>query len=89
LTRGRETCGVGYTFLQENSFQQRVLVAQHQTFVGSGTVALLEVLEVLLMLLNRRFKLLDVFGPSFTKRCLRLAVPLLSFFRGGIDLYVR
>jgi len=70
--------------LQENALQQRILVPKHQTLISSSTVALLESLERILMMLDGRFELLDVFCSSLTECCLRLAISLLALLRSGI-----
>ena len=74
------------TLLQENALQQRILVPKHQTLISSSTVALLESLERILMMLDGRFELLDVFCSSLTECCLRLAISLLALLRSGIYL---
>jgi hypothetical protein len=43
------------TFLEEYAFQERVLVTQHQTFVGSVAMRRLQIMEVLLMNSDRLF----------------------------------
>lgn len=68
------------TFLEQDTFKQRVLVPEHQTFVGGGTVTLLEVLECFFMMLDGGFELFDILGPSFTECCLSLAISLLALF---------
>src|SRR5690349_16339734 len=50
------------TLFQEDSFQQRVLVAQHQAFIRSMAVSGLKVGQVLLMSPDGFLKLLDVLG---------------------------
>ena len=72
--------------LKKNSFQERILVAQHQAFIGSMTMSGLQVGQVLLMSSDGFFKLLDVLSAALTESCLSLAVPLLALLRGRIDL---
>lgn len=67
------------TFLKEDALEQRILVSKHQTLVSRRAVALLQVGQGLLMLLDGRLKLFDVLRSSFPKCRLCLAVPLLSF----------
>ena len=40
------------TFLEENAFEQRVLVSKHETLIGGGAVALLKSGESFLILLD-------------------------------------
>lgn len=40
------------TFLQKDSLQQRVLVPQHETLIRSLSMALLQVLQLLFMVLD-------------------------------------
>ena len=68
------------TFLEEDPFEQGVLVSQHKTFVRGRAMALLQAGQVLLMLLDGGFELFDVLGASLTESCLCLAVALLSLF---------
>jgi hypothetical protein len=77
---------MGPTFFQQDSFEERVLVAQHETLVGSIAVAVLQVLQRLLVVLDGALELLDVFGAALAEGSLGLAVALLALFRGGIDL---
>lgn len=42
-------------------------------------MALLEALQLFLMVLDRGLQLFDIFGPSFSEGRLGLTVPLLSF----------
>jgi len=49
-------------------------------------VTALQVLERLLMLLDGRLELFDVFGAAFTESGLGLAIALFAFLGGGIDL---
>lgn len=74
------------TFLEQDALQQRVLVAQHQTLVGGAAVALLQVLQGVLMVLDGALELLDVLGAALTEGSLGLAVALLALLRSGIDL---
>ena len=74
------------TFFQENPFQERVLVTEHQTFICSTAVTLLKRLECLLVMFNGSLELFDILRSPFAKRGLRLSVSLLSFFRRRIYL---
>jgi len=49
-------------------------------------MALLEVLEGILVVLDRRLELLDVLCSSFSKCSLGLSVRLLTFLRSSVDL---
>lgn len=73
-------------FLKENTFQERVLVAQHQTLICSMTVGGLQVVEILLMDTDGLFQLLDVLGSPLTEGRLSLAVALFPLLRSCIDL---
>lgn len=77
------------TFLEKYTFEERVLVSQHQTLVGSRPVSRLEVVEVGLMDTDSLLELLDVLGASLAKSSLCLTVTLLAFLRGGVDLWGR
>jgi hypothetical protein len=72
--------------LQEDAFQKRVLVAQHQALIGRMPVSGLKIGEVLLMGADSLLELLDVLGPPFPESRLRLPVPLLPFFGCRVDL---
>lgn len=73
-------------FLEEDTFQKRVLVTQHQALVRSMAVGRLQVVEILLMDTDRLLQLLDVLCSPFTESCLSLAVTLFALFRSRIDL---
>jgi hypothetical protein len=49
-------------------------------------VALLEILELLLMVLDGCLELLDVLSSALAKSSLGLSVPLLALFRGSVYL---
>ena len=49
-------------------------------------MTLLKSRQRLLILLDRRLKLLDILGPALSERSLRLSVALLALLRRGIDL---
>ena len=51
-------------------------------------MTLLESRQRLLILLDRRLKLLDVLGPALPERCLRLSVALLALLGGSVDLLI-
>jgi hypothetical protein len=74
------------TFFEQDPLEERVLVSKHQTFIGGAAVALLEVLERLLLVLNGALELFDILGPTFTEGRLGLAVALLALLGRGIDL---
>jgi hypothetical protein len=74
------------TFLEQDPLQQRVLVPEHQALVGGTAVALLQVLQRVLMVLDGALKLLDVLGTALAEGSLGLAVALLALLRGGIYL---
>lgn len=76
----------GFTFLEKDTFEQRVLVSEHQALVRGRAVALLETLKRLILMLDRGLELLDILRPPFSKGCLGLTIPLLSLLRGSIDL---
>lgn len=76
----------GLTLLKKYPFKQGVLVSEHQTFVGRRAMTLLESRQRLLILLDRRLKLLDVLGPALSEGSLRLSVALLTLFRRSVDL---
>ena len=74
------------TLLQEDTFKQRVLVPEHQAFVGGGSVALLQILQRIFMMLDGLLQLLDILRPPLSEGRLGLSVALFSLFRGGIYL---
>lgn len=74
------------TLFKKDSLQEGVLIAKHQTLIGSSAVGRLEVVKVGLMDANGFLELLDVFGSSFSEGCLRLSITLLALFRGCIYL---
>lgn len=74
------------TLLQQNTFQQRVLVPQHEALVGRGPVALLQARQGVFVLLDSGFKLLDILSATLAKGSLRLPVALLALFGSRIDL---
>lgn len=74
------------TLLEQDALEQRVFVPQHQTLVGGGAVGGLEIVEVRLVDTDSLLELLDVLGATLAERGLSLAVPLLAFLRGGVDL---
>lgn len=74
------------TLLKQDSFKQRVLVPQHQAFIGGRTMTLLQSPKGLFVLFNGGFELFDVLGPAFAKRSLCLSIALLAFLRCRIDL---
>lgn len=49
-------------------------------------MTLLQILKFLFMMLDSSFQLLDILGSTFSEGCLSLTIPLLSFFRRGINL---
>lgn len=75
-----------HTLLKENSLQQGVLVAEHQTLVGSSSMGRLQVMEVRLMNADSFLELLDVLGSSLTEGSLGLSVSLLALLGRGVDL---
>lgn len=79
--------GTPPTLFEQDALQQRVLVAQHETLVGGVPVGRLQVVQVLLVDLDRLLELLDVLGAALAEGGLGLAVPLLPLLRGGVDLY--
>jgi hypothetical protein len=74
------------TFLQQDTFQQRVLVPQHQTFVGGMAMSSLKIGQVLLVSPDGLLQLFDVLSPAFSEGSLSLPVSLLSLLRCCIDL---
>lgn len=74
------------TLLEEDTFQERVLVSEHQTLIGGGAVSRLEVVEVGLMDTDGLFELLYVFGTTLSEGGLSLPVPLFAFLGRGVDL---
>lgn len=73
-------------FLEQDALEQRVLVAQHQTFVGGATVTLLEALKLFFITLDGSLELANVFSTALTKGGLRLSVALFALFGSSINL---
>jgi hypothetical protein len=74
------------TFLQQDAFQKRVFVTQHQTLVGGMAMGSLKVGQILLMSPDGFLELLDVLGPALSESRLSLTVPLFSLLGSCIDL---
>lgn len=74
------------TFFEQDPLEQRVLVSEHQALVGSTAVALLQVLQRLLMVLDGALELLDVLCASLAEGSLGLAIALLALLGCGIYL---
>lgn len=72
--------------LEEDTFQQGVLVSQHETFVCRRAMSGIEVGERLLLHTYRLLELLDVFGAPLTERRLSLPVSLLPLLRCRVYL---
>ena len=65
--------------LKKDSLEERILVAEHQTLIGSCAVGRLKVVEVGFMDADGLFQLLDVLCASLTESSLGLSVSLLAF----------
>mgnify|MGYP005989002645 FL=1 len=65
--------------LEQDSLEERVLVAEHQTLISGCAVSSLEVVEVGFMAEDGLFQLLDVLRASLTESSLGLSVSLLAF----------
>ena len=76
----------GFTFLIHDPLQEGVPVPKKMTFFGSRTIASPQVLDSLLILLQRYLQLLDILCTPFPKCSLCLAITLFPFLRGSIDL---
>ena len=74
------------TFFEQYPFQQRVLVAEHQTLIRCVAVTLLQGLQSVFMMLDRRLQLLDIFRSPLPESGLSLTIPLLPLFGGRINL---
>jgi len=72
-------------FFKEDAFQQRVLVAQHETLIGGMTMSSLEIGQVLLVGSDGLLELLNVLCPTLPEGRLCLAISLLPLFRGCVD----
>ena len=68
-----------HTFLFQDTLKQRILVSQHQTLICSISVALLQRLKRVLVVLDSLLQLFDVLCSSFAESCLSLSVALLPF----------
>ena len=69
---------MAHTFLEQDAFEQRVLVTKHETLVRCRAMALLQSRQLLLILLDGRFQLLDVLSPTLSERRLRLSIALFA-----------
>jgi hypothetical protein len=74
------------TLLEENPLQQRVFIPQHQALIGGAAMALLQTLQGVFIPLDGGLQLADVLCPTLAECSLRLAVALLAFLGGGVDL---
>lgn len=74
------------TFLEEDALEQGILVSEHQAFLGGSAMGRLKIVEVGLVDTDGFLELLDVLGASLAEGGLGLAVPLLAFLRGCVDL---
>ena len=72
---------------EEDALQEGVLVAEHQTLVRGGAVALLQALQRVALLLDGGLELLDVLGAPLAEGGLRLPVALLALLRGSVYLF--
>ena len=92
IRKGACRLAVGYanggrpTFFEQDTFEQGVLVAQHQAFISGATMILLEGLQGVFIALNGGLELADVLCATLTEGSLGLAVALLPLLRGSIDL---
>jgi len=68
------------TLFEQYALKQRVLVSQHEAFVGRSPMTLLETGKRLFILLDGCLELLDVFCSPFSKSSLCLSVALFSLF---------
>ena len=75
-----------HTFLQQDPLEERVLVTEHQAFVGRAAVTLLQVLQRVFMMLDRTLELLDILGTTLAESGLRLAIALFALLRGSVYL---
>jgi len=75
-----------YTLFEQNALKQRVLIPQHEAFVGGSPMALLETGKRVFVLLDGGLELLDVLCSPLSERGLCLSVALLSLLRGCVDL---
>jgi hypothetical protein len=73
-------------FLEQDAFQEGVLVTEHQTFISGMAMSCLQVVKIRLMNADGLLQLLDVLCPAFTESCLSLAVTLLPLLWSSIDL---
>ena len=76
------------TFFEQDAFEQRVLVAQHQALVGSAPMGRLKVVQVGLVDSDGLFELLDILCAPLSERRLRLPIPLLTLLGSGVDLWM-
>lgn len=74
------------TFFKQDTFEQGVLVAQHQAFISGATMILLKGLQGVFIALNGGLELADVLCATLTEGGLGLAVALLPLLRGSINL---
>jgi hypothetical protein len=72
--------------LKKYALQERVLVAKHQTFIGSCPVGTLQVVQIRLMDADGLLELFDVLSTTLTESGLRLTIALLALLRSSIDL---
>jgi len=75
------------SFFEQDAFEQRVLVAQHQALVGSAPMGRLKVVQVGLVDSDGLFELLDILCAPLSERRLRLPIPLLTLLGSGVDWF--
>ena len=74
------------TFLEQYTFQKRVLVPKHEALICCRSVAVLQSLQCLLMMLYGGLKLFDIFSTALSERRLGLPISLFSLLGRCINL---
>jgi hypothetical protein len=74
------------TFLQQDPFEERIIVSQHEAFIHSTPMGSLQFMEVGFMNSNGFFKLLQIHFPTFSEKPLGLTMVFIAFLGSSIFL---
>jgi hypothetical protein len=74
------------TFFEENALKKRILVTQHQAFICSSAMILLQGLQRFFIALDGGLELANVLCATLAKGGLGLSVALLTLLRSCVNL---
>jgi hypothetical protein len=66
--------------VQKNPFQKRILISEHQTVIGITTPFSFDTPQPFAVSIDFCFEFFDIFGATFTERCLGVSVALTTSF---------